>query len=98
MYNAGAEIGAGFLLVLMLATQRRAILLTFLHWNWLRMRFCSPDAAAYHSMVGTHPGQLRQGLHVISLCSVMYVRVSAISLISHIDTHTLDTQQAAILF
>lgn len=52
MYNAAAEIGTGFLLIVMLATQRRAILLTFLHWNWLRMRYFSPDAASYHSMVG----------------------------------------------
>ncbi len=52
-YNAGAEIGTGFLLIVMLATQRRAIVLTILHWNWLRMRYASPDAAAYHSMVGT---------------------------------------------
>ena len=52
MYNAAAEIGTGFLLIIMLATQRRAILLTFLHWNWLRMRYFSPDAASYHSMVG----------------------------------------------
>ena len=51
-YNAGAEIGTGFLLIGMLATQRRAIVLTILHWNWLRMRYFSPDAAAYHSMVG----------------------------------------------
>ncbi|KAL0051302.1 hypothetical protein WJX82_005382 [Trebouxia sp. C0006] len=51
MYNAAAEIGTGFLLIVMLATQRRAILLTFLHWNWLRMRYFSPDAASYHSMV-----------------------------------------------
>ncbi|DBB00089.1 hypothetical protein WJX77_010537 [Trebouxia sp. C0004] len=51
IYNAGAEIGTGFLLIVMLATQRRAILLTILHWNWLRMRYFSPDAAAYHSMV-----------------------------------------------
>lgn len=52
MYNAAAEIGTGFLLTVMLATQRRAIVLTILHWNWLRMRYFSPDAAAYHSMVG----------------------------------------------
>ncbi|DBA71096.1 hypothetical protein WJX79_005075 [Trebouxia sp. C0005] len=51
MYNAAAEIGTGFLLTVMLATQRRAIVLTILHWNWLRMRYFSPDAAAYHSMV-----------------------------------------------
>lgn len=52
-YNAGAEIGTGFLLIVMLATQRRAIVLTILHWNWLRMRYASPDAAVYHSKVGT---------------------------------------------
>ena len=52
MYNAGAEIGTGFLLIVMiLFPARRAILLTFLYWNWLRMRYFSPDAATYHSMV-----------------------------------------------
>lgn len=53
-YNACAEIGTGFLLVVMLASSaRRAILLTFLYWNWLRMRYFSPDSATYHSQVGT---------------------------------------------
>lgn len=51
MYNAGAEIGTGFLLIIMMVTPRRAILLTFLYWNWLRMRYFSPDAATYHAMV-----------------------------------------------
>lgn len=51
VYNAGAEIGTGFLLIVMIATPRRAILLTFLYWNWLRMRYFSPDAAAYHAQV-----------------------------------------------
>lgn len=101
MYNAGAEIGAGFLLIVMLATQRRAILLTFLHWNWLRMRFCSPDAAAYHSMVGTHPGQLRPGLYVVTLCSV-YVCKGQCSFfdISHRDTragHTTSSTPVSTL-
>lgn len=51
MYIAGAEIGTGFLLIIMMFTPRRAILLTVLYWNWLRMRYFSPDAATYHSMV-----------------------------------------------
>lgn len=51
VYNAGAEIGTGFLLIIMLFSARRAILLTFLYWNWLRMRYFSPDAATYHAMV-----------------------------------------------
>lgn len=51
VYNAAAEVGTGLLLIIMLATPRRAILLTFLYWNWLRMRYFSPDAATYHNMV-----------------------------------------------
>ncbi|KAL3138496.1 hypothetical protein ABBQ32_006286 [Trebouxia sp. C0010 RCD-2024] len=51
VYNAGAEIGTGFLLIAMMFTARRAILLTFLYWNWLRTRYFSPDAATYHRMV-----------------------------------------------
>ena len=50
-YNAGAEIGVGFYLVVMLLTPRRAIMNTFAYWHWLRMRYASPDSAAYHSMV-----------------------------------------------
>ena len=53
VYNAGAEIGTGFLLIAMLATSRRAILLTVLYWNWLRMRYFSPDAATYHAIVSS---------------------------------------------
>ncbi|KAL3155350.1 hypothetical protein ABBQ38_010911 [Trebouxia sp. C0009 RCD-2024] len=63
VYNAGAEIGTGFLLIAMIFTARRAILLTFLYWNWLRMRYFSPDAATYHSMVWSLIDQ-KVGLYV----------------------------------
>ena len=66
MYNAGAEIGTGFLLIIMiLFPARRAILLTFLYWNWLRMRYFSPDAATYHSMV-RHSQLLNCGVYYVS--------------------------------
>ena len=50
-YNAGAEIGIGFYLVVMLLTPRRAVMNTFAYWHWLRMRYASPDSSAYQSMV-----------------------------------------------
>ena len=50
-YNASAEIGVGFYLVVMILTPRRAIMNTFAYWHWLRMRYASPDSAAQHSMV-----------------------------------------------
>ncbi|KAK9806982.1 hypothetical protein WJX72_009425 [[Myrmecia] bisecta] len=50
-YNAAAEIGVGFLVIAALLSPPRNLLLVFLYWNFLRMRFYSPDAAAYHRQV-----------------------------------------------
>lgn len=55
-YNAAAEVGVGFLLVVLLVTPRRAVLNTFAYWQWLRARYGSPDSQAYQSMVSSKPG------------------------------------------
>ena len=52
LYNATAEIGAGFLVILSLIAPPRSIFLVYLYWQFLKMRFWSPDAATYHRMVG----------------------------------------------
>ena len=52
MLNAGAEIGLGFLTVLLLIWPPRNLLLPFMVWQTLRMRYWSPDAASYHRQVG----------------------------------------------
>ena len=51
LYNAAAEVGAGFLVVLSLLAPPRNIFLVFIYWQFLRMRYWSPDAANYHRMV-----------------------------------------------
>lgn len=51
LYNATAEIGAGFLVILSLIAPPRSIFLVYLYWQFLKMRFWSPDAATYHRMV-----------------------------------------------
>jgi hypothetical protein len=48
MLNAYAEIGTGFFLIVLLFTPARNFLLLFLYFNFLRMRYYSPDVAAYH--------------------------------------------------
>ena len=52
MLNAYAEIGTGFFLSVLLFTPVRNFLLLFLYFNFLRMRYYSPDVAAYHQQVG----------------------------------------------
>ena len=49
VFNAGAEIGVGFLLLVGLVTPQRSLLLTFVYWkNFLPTRYHTPDAAGYH--------------------------------------------------
>ncbi|EIE18733.1 hypothetical protein COCSUDRAFT_68176 [Coccomyxa subellipsoidea C-169] len=49
VFNAGAEIGAGLLLLLGLLTPARSIMLTFIYWrNFLPARYNTPDSSAYH--------------------------------------------------
>lgn len=49
VFNAGAEIGVGFLLLVGLVTPQRSLLLTFIYWkNFLPTRYHTPDAAGYH--------------------------------------------------
>ena len=55
MLNAAAEIGTGFMSVLALMAPPRSLLLPFMVWQILKMRYWSPDAAAYHRQVScTH--------------------------------------------
>lgn len=53
-YNAVAEIGIGFVSVLSLLSPPRNFLVPFLVFNFLRMRYWSPDAATFHRQV-MHP-------------------------------------------
>ncbi|BDA49740.1 hypothetical protein COCOBI_14-3600 [Coccomyxa sp. Obi] len=49
VFNAGAEIGTGLLLLVGLLTPARSIMLTFIYWrNFLPARYNTPDSAAYH--------------------------------------------------
>lgn len=50
-FNAQSEIMLGFLLVVGILFPWRAPMLAFLVWQFLRMRFWSPDAAVYHRQV-----------------------------------------------
>ncbi|KAK9857999.1 hypothetical protein WJX84_008277 [Apatococcus fuscideae] len=57
MYNAAAEIGVGFLVIVSVFGNLRNIIFVFLYWNFLRMRYFTPDASTYHRLVW---GQLEQ--------------------------------------
>ena len=49
VFNAAAEIGVGFLLLVGLVSPQRSLLLTFVYWkNFLPTRYHTPDAAGYH--------------------------------------------------
>lgn len=54
LYIACAEIGTGFLSILALLVPPRNIILPFLVFNFLRMRFWSPDSSTFHRQVGWH--------------------------------------------
>ena len=54
LYNAVAEIGIGFVSILSLLAPPRNFLVPFLVFNFLRMRYWSPDAANYHRRVSIH--------------------------------------------
>jgi hypothetical protein len=52
VFNAGAEIGVGLLLLMGLVTPARSIMLTFIYWrNFLPTRYNTPDSASYHRQV-----------------------------------------------
>ena len=51
LLNAAAEIGTGFMTVAALLAPPRNLLLPFMVWQILKMRFWSPDAANYHRQV-----------------------------------------------
>jgi len=53
LYNAAAEIGGGFLVIASLLAPPRSFFLVFIYFQFLRMRFWSPDASTYHRMVCT---------------------------------------------
>lgn len=50
-FNAQSEIALGFLLLLGLPFPGRAPMFAFMTWQFLRMRYWSPDAAVYHRQV-----------------------------------------------
>lgn len=50
-FNAQSEIALGFLLLLGLPFPGRAPTFAFMAWQFLRMRYWSPDAAVYHRQV-----------------------------------------------
>ena len=52
LYNAVAEIGIGFVTILGLLIPPRNFLVPFFVFNFLRVRYWSPDAATYHRQVG----------------------------------------------
>ena len=49
--NAISEVGTGIFLMVLLVTPQRNFMTLFLYFNFLRMRYFSPDAAAYHREV-----------------------------------------------
>ena len=51
LYNAGAEIGVGFVSMLGLLAPPRNFLVPFFVFNFLRMRYWSPDSATFHRQV-----------------------------------------------
>ena len=52
IFNAAAEVGVGFLLLIALVSPQRQMLLTFVYWNnFLPTRYHTPDAAGYHRQV-----------------------------------------------
>lgn len=51
MYNAAAEIGTGFLVIVSVWGNLRNLFFVWLYWNFLRMRYFTPDASTYHQLV-----------------------------------------------
>jgi hypothetical protein len=65
-FNAQAEIGLGFMLLVGIIFPGRAPTFAFMVWHFLRMRYWSADAAVYHRQVrrradSTHSGELNLG-------------------------------------
>jgi hypothetical protein len=50
-FNAQAEIGLGFMLLVGIIFPGRAPMFAFMVWSFLRMRYWSADAAVYHRQV-----------------------------------------------
>eukprot|EP00210_Caulerpa_lentillifera_P002155 g2069.t1 len=57
LLNAVSEIGVGALMVLQLFKSVRSILTVVLYWQWLRLRYHSPDAAWYHRQAWANIGR-----------------------------------------
>jgi len=72
LYNAAAEIGGGFLVIVGLLAPPRSFFLVFIYFQFLRMRFWSPDARTYHLSVRSFPCNLqvmRCGSDLLSVLS-----------------------------
>ena len=66
VFNAAAEIGVGFLLLLGLLTPQRSFLLAFVYWrNFLPTRFHTPDAAGFHRQVCAFSCMAIGALHLV---------------------------------
>lgn len=48
-YSTLAEVGLGFWLVVQMAMPSRQIMTTFVYWNYLKIRYQSPQSSALHS-------------------------------------------------
>lgn len=56
--SAGSEVMLGFVLVLAQASAvTRNIMLVFLYWNLLRIRYHVPVSSSYHHAVRTYCGE-----------------------------------------
>jgi hypothetical protein len=66
LYNAAAEIGGGFLVIASLLAPPRSFILVFIYFQFLRMRFWSPDASTYHRMVLPFSNNLHENLRCVS--------------------------------
>jgi len=66
LYNAAAEIGGGFLVIVGLLAPPRSFFLVFIYFQFLRMRFWSPDARTYHLSVWEQiDGKVRRYLDMV---------------------------------
>ncbi|KAK9809760.1 hypothetical protein WJX73_003583 [Symbiochloris irregularis] len=69
LYNACAEIGTAFVSVLALLSPPRNFLVPFFVFNFLRMRYWSPESASYHrqawSMVNQRAGFILQYVPIL---------------------------------
>ena len=68
-FSSLIEIGLGFWLILLVVTPARQIMICFVYWNFLRIRFLAPRSRASHqaawSRVDTKTHSLRRSIPII---------------------------------